>query len=103
MGRPLYSKVDGRTIATVLTSYGLFVNKVGLLESPANLTAHQAYQPAGRSRWLLQPPVLGLMGDRPPFRMRSEDPPLTSSGGLDGRERMYVCRPRDWRAAVRVR
>jgi hypothetical protein len=38
-GRPLYSIVGGVLTPTVLASYGLFVNKIGLLESPANATA----------------------------------------------------------------
>ena len=38
-GRPLYSVVDGVEVPTVLASYGLIVNRDGLLESPANTTA----------------------------------------------------------------
>ena len=36
---PLYSDVDGKLTASVLASYGLFVNKSGLLESLANSSA----------------------------------------------------------------
>ncbi len=35
-GRPLYSNVDGTLTPTVLGSYGLMVNKAGMLESLAN-------------------------------------------------------------------
>jgi hypothetical protein len=35
-GRPLYVKVDGKLTPIVLSSYGLFVNKAGMLESLAN-------------------------------------------------------------------
>lgn len=35
-GTPLYSRIDGKLTATVLGSYGLFVNTAGMLESPAN-------------------------------------------------------------------
>ena len=38
-GRPLYASVDGVWTPTVLASYGLIVNRDGLLESPANTTA----------------------------------------------------------------
>ncbi len=38
-GTPLYVKIDGRVTPTVLGSYGLFVNKAGMLESPANIDA----------------------------------------------------------------
>ena len=38
-GRPLISLVDGVPTASVLGSYGLFVNPQGLLESPANADA----------------------------------------------------------------
>ena len=38
-GRPLYSKIGGRWVPSVLASYGLFVNRAGLLESPANADA----------------------------------------------------------------
>jgi hypothetical protein len=36
VGRPLYSEVNGQVTATVLASYGLFVNEDGALESLAN-------------------------------------------------------------------
>jgi hypothetical protein len=36
VGRPLISKVNGVPTPTVLASYGLFVNREGTLESPAN-------------------------------------------------------------------
>ena len=39
LGRPLASTVDGKKVKTVLASYGLIVNRDGLLESPANSTA----------------------------------------------------------------
>ena len=39
VGRPLYSKIHGKVVPSVLASYGLMVNKDGLLESPANTTA----------------------------------------------------------------
>ena len=35
-GRPLYSKIHGKLVPSVLASYGLMVNKSGMLESPAN-------------------------------------------------------------------
>lgn len=38
-GRPLYSTIDGKTVKTVLGSYGLIVNAEGMLESPANPSA----------------------------------------------------------------
>jgi len=39
-GNPLvYKDSDGNDIATVLASYGLFVNEAGLLQSPANTAA----------------------------------------------------------------
>ena len=38
-GRPLRYKKHGRVISTVLGSYGLMVNKQGLLQSPANTAA----------------------------------------------------------------
>jgi hypothetical protein len=38
-GTPLYVKIDGKVTPTVLGSYGLFVNKAGMLESPANIDA----------------------------------------------------------------
>lgn len=38
-GRPLYVKVDGKTTPVVLGSYGLFVNRAGMLESLANTDA----------------------------------------------------------------
>ena len=38
-GRPLYSNIDGVEVPTVLASYGLMVNRDGMLESPANSTA----------------------------------------------------------------
>lgn len=37
--RPLFSKIGGRWVRSVLASYGLFVNIDGLLESPANASA----------------------------------------------------------------
>lgn len=37
--RPLYSRIHGKRVPSVLASYGLLVNKSGLLESPANLSA----------------------------------------------------------------
>ena len=39
VGRPLVSTVNGEKVKTVLASYGLIVNRDGLLESPANSTA----------------------------------------------------------------
>jgi len=39
VGRPLYSRVDGHLTPSVLASYGLFVTKRGLLESPAQADA----------------------------------------------------------------
>ncbi len=39
VGRPLYSNVNGQTTASVLASYGLFVNPDGMLESVANADA----------------------------------------------------------------
>lgn len=39
IGRPLYSKIRGKIVPSVLASYGLMVNKSGMLESPANLSA----------------------------------------------------------------
>ncbi len=39
VGRPLYSKIHGKLVPSVLSSYGLMVNKAGLLESPANESA----------------------------------------------------------------
>jgi len=39
VGRPLYSRVDGTLTPSVLASYGLFVTKGGLLESPAQADA----------------------------------------------------------------
>jgi len=39
VGRPLYSEVNGVLTPSVLASYGLFVNKKGMLESPANKRA----------------------------------------------------------------
>jgi hypothetical protein len=39
IGRPLYSNVDGTITPSVLASYGLFVNKRGMLESLANKRA----------------------------------------------------------------
>jgi len=38
-GHPLYSKVNGKLISSTLASYGLMVNKDGLLQSPANASA----------------------------------------------------------------
>lgn len=38
-GRPIYANVDGIWTPTVLASYGLIVNRDGMLESPANSTA----------------------------------------------------------------
>jgi hypothetical protein len=38
-GRPLYSTVDGRPTRSVLASYGLMVNRSGMLQSPANADA----------------------------------------------------------------
>ncbi len=38
-GRPLYSNIDGHITASVLASYGLFVNTSGQLESLANADA----------------------------------------------------------------
>ena len=38
-GRPLYSNINGRPTRSVLASYGLFVNRSGLLESLANTDA----------------------------------------------------------------
>lgn len=38
-GRPLYVKVNGKVTPIVLSSYGLFVNKAGMLESLANTDA----------------------------------------------------------------
>lgn len=38
-GRPLYAKINGQWIPSVLASYGLFVTGDGLLESPANAQA----------------------------------------------------------------
>jgi hypothetical protein len=38
-GRPLYVKVNGNVTPIVLSSYGLFVNKTGMLESLANTDA----------------------------------------------------------------
>lgn len=35
-GRPLYANVDGKVTPIVLSSYGLFVSKTGMLESLAN-------------------------------------------------------------------
>ncbi len=39
VGHPLYSLVNGHLTASVLASYGVYVNTNGLLESPANLDA----------------------------------------------------------------
>jgi hypothetical protein len=39
VGHPLYSVVNGHLTASVLASYGVFVNTKGLLESPANADA----------------------------------------------------------------
>ena len=39
VGRPLVSTINGKKVKTVLASYGLIVNKNGLLESPANSSA----------------------------------------------------------------
>jgi hypothetical protein len=39
VGRPLVSKVNGHVRRSVLASYGLMVNKSGMLESPANTDA----------------------------------------------------------------
>ncbi len=39
VGRPLYSKIGGRWVPSVLASYGVMVNRDGLLESPANTDA----------------------------------------------------------------
>lgn len=39
VGRPLYSKIHGKLVPSVLASYGLMVNKSGMLESPANSSA----------------------------------------------------------------
>jgi hypothetical protein len=38
-GRPLYRNVNGKVTPIVLSSYGLFVNKFGMLESLANTNA----------------------------------------------------------------
>ena len=38
-GRPLYANVDGKVTPVVLSSYGLFVNPAGMLESLANTDA----------------------------------------------------------------
>ena len=38
-GRPLYANVNGKVTPTVLSSYGLFVNPAGMLESLANTDA----------------------------------------------------------------
>ena len=38
-GRPLWSKIDGHPVPSVLGSYGLMVNEEGLLQSPANAAA----------------------------------------------------------------
>jgi hypothetical protein len=38
-GRPIYVKVDGKLTPFVLSSYGLFVNRAGMLESLANADA----------------------------------------------------------------
>jgi hypothetical protein len=38
-GRPLYVKVNGKVTPIVLSSYGLFVNRAGMLESLANTDA----------------------------------------------------------------
>jgi hypothetical protein len=38
-GRPLYANVNGKVTPIVLSSYGLFVNKSGMLESLANTDA----------------------------------------------------------------
>jgi hypothetical protein len=38
-GNPLYAKVNGKLTAVVLGSYGLMVNRKGVLESPANAQA----------------------------------------------------------------
>jgi hypothetical protein len=38
-GRPLYRKVNGKVTPIVLSSYGLFVDKFGMLESLANTNA----------------------------------------------------------------
>ncbi len=54
-GRPLYAKVDGRWTPTVLASYGLIVNREGLLESPAHSTS-----PSRQINVVLQPG--GYMG-----------------------------------------
>jgi hypothetical protein len=39
VGRPLYSKINGHRVPSVLASYGLMVNRNGMLESPANTDA----------------------------------------------------------------
>ena len=38
-GNPLYAKVNGKLTAVVLGSYGLMVNRAGMLESLANTTS----------------------------------------------------------------
>lgn len=38
-GRPLVSKINGKRVKTVLASYGLMVNRAGMLQSPANTAA----------------------------------------------------------------
>ncbi|MCH9817186.1 MAG: hypothetical protein K0U64_12200 [Actinomycetia bacterium] len=38
-GRPLRSKIDGHCVKSVLASYGVMVNRDGLLQSPANEAA----------------------------------------------------------------
>ena len=49
-GNPLYAKVNGKLTAVVLGSYGLMVNREGVLESPANAEA-----PTRRVNEVLEP------------------------------------------------
>jgi hypothetical protein len=59
-GNPLYVKVDGKVTPIVLSSYGLFVNRAGMLESPANTDAptrqvNTVIEPGGYlGRWCSQ-------------------------------------------------
>jgi hypothetical protein len=56
-GNPLFAKVNGKLTAVVLGSYGLMVNREGVLESPANAQAptrevNEVIEPGGyMPRW----------------------------------------------------
>lgn len=50
---PIYRMIDGKRTEIVLGSYGLIVNKDGMLESPANPTS-----PVRQINWVLAPKVV---------------------------------------------